>query len=115
LTPSQTPQSQAATLEPLTAATWAKVVAAELFLKLLAVNEADSALDFRFRWVAFTTFAHWLESKGLRRGNVGCRIALVCSGLTFFNSKCSRQESNLIYDLRKVACVFGTLTSRVGW
>ena len=28
---------------------------------------------------------------------------------SFFNSKCSRQESNLIYDLRKVACVSGTL------
>ena len=75
LTPSQAPRSEAATLEPLTATAWAQVVAAELFLELLAVDEADSSFDFRFRWVAFTTFAHWLESIDSCRRHVGLGIA----------------------------------------
>lgn len=46
--PSQTPRSEATTFESLTTAAWAQIVAAELFLELLALDDSDSAFDFRF-------------------------------------------------------------------
>lgn len=73
-------RSQATSFESLAAATGAKVIAAELFLKLLAVDDSHSAFDFRLGWEAPSSFTHrlityWPESTDLR----GVRVAWVCS------------------------------------
>ena len=65
-------------LESLSAAARAGIVASELFLELLvAVNDSHSAFDVRFRWETTPAFTHCLESNGLRCVRV-C-IALVRS------------------------------------
>ncbi len=65
-------------LESLSAAAWAGIVAPELLFEVLvAVDDSNSAFDVRFRWETASTFTHWLESNGLRCARV--RIALVRS------------------------------------
>lgn len=79
------------------------------------MNDSHSAFDVRFRRETASSFTHGLESSGLRCARV--RIALVCSSLSVQRSpenKCSRQESNLVYDLRKVACV-PAHSENMGW
>lgn len=100
--------------ESQTAAAWAGIVASKLFFELLvAVNDSHSTFDVRFRRETATPFTHRLESSGLRR----VRIALVCSFSNVQRSpenECARQESNLVYDLRKVACV-PAHSENMGW
>ena len=69
---------ETASLESLSTAARAGIIASELFFKLLvAVNDSHSTFDVRFRGETASTFTHWLESNGLRCVRV--RIALVRS------------------------------------
>ena len=92
-------------LESLAAAARAGIIASELFFELLVtVNDSHSAFNLRLRREAASPFTHRLERSEFRRVRV--RIASFRSrwkGSSRF-SKCSRQESNLVFDLRRVAC-----------
>ena len=105
--PSKAPRFETTSLESLPAAAGAWIVASELLFELLiSMDDSHSAFDVCFRWVTASSLTHGLESSGLRCARV--RIALVRSQFEYSTlnfSKCSRQESNLVFDLRRVACV----------
>ncbi len=69
------------------------------------MNDTDAAFDLRLGRVSFSAFAHRLEkndrSLKLRLDMVHLAFPYRFHGI----EQCPRQESNLVCDLRRVACV----------
>ena len=105
MTPSKASRFQAALLESLAATAGAGIVTSELLLQqLVAVNDANTALDLRFGRESPASFAHCLEKNGrslkLRLDMAHLTFPCRSSGI----KQCPSQESNLDLDLRRVAC-----------